>query len=110
MLGNDSMLTIMMKQSNRKKFSQKTNDMKTKAVIEYLVSVATNTTSLVANATTSGANIALNGNEYLDVVLFNHLIGFQPKYSTKLSAGKPYNLFLLHCLFVLTSNFVICVV
>lgn len=75
-----------MKQSNKKKFSQKTNDFKTKALIEYLISFATGSYSPANNSLQSSSANSSN-NEYLDLMLFNYLIGFQPRFTTKISTG-----------------------
>lgn len=80
------MLSIMMKQSNKKKFSQKTNDFKTKALIENLISFATGSYS-TANSSLQSSSANNSNNEYLDLMLFNYLIGFQPRFSTKISTG-----------------------
>ncbi|RYH20852.1 hypothetical protein EON65_22290 [archaeon] len=66
--GNDSMLTVMFKASNKKKFSQKTNDMKSKAIIEFLSSAS--------------------ASEVPELLLFNHLIGLLPKPTSKISPGE----------------------
>lgn len=73
MVAHDSMLTIMMRQSNKKKFSQKTNDLKTKALIDFLLSNY--------------------GYDIPELRLFCHLIGLQPKFTTTISAGKFYFLY-----------------
>lgn len=64
------MLTVMMRQAIRKKFSQKTNDYKIKSLIDYM--------------------IAPTGSENAEMILFCHLIGLQPKPTIKLSAGMPH--------------------
>ncbi len=61
------MLTVMMRQAIRKKFSQKTNDYKIKSLIDYMTSTS--------------------GSENSELILFCHLIGLQPKPTIKLSAG-----------------------
>eukprot|EP01031_Cornospumella_fuschlensis_P036671 gene36671-44487_t len=63
--GNDSMLTVMFKASNKKKFSQRTNDMKSKAIIDFLSSA-------------SAADVP-------ELLLFNHLVGLLPKPTSKIS-------------------------
>jgi hypothetical protein len=62
---HDSMLTIMMKVCNKKKFSQRTNDMKAKALIDFLASPA--------------------GAESPELIVFCHLIGLQPKPTSRIS-------------------------
>jgi hypothetical protein len=64
---NDSMLSILMKQSNKKKFSQKTNDYKTKGLIDFLLS-----------------NYSA---EMPELILFGHLVGLQPKFTNRIYPG-----------------------
>lgn len=68
--GNESMLAIMMKQSNKKKYSQKTNDYKTKGLIDFFLSNY--------------------GYEMPELILFSHMIGLQPKFTNKISAGMCF--------------------
>ena len=77
--GNDSMLTTMMKQCNKKKLSQKTNDIRTKCLLEFLLSNY--------------------GHEIPELILFNHLIGLQPKFTTNIFVGKSIHSMLLSFLF-----------
>jgi hypothetical protein len=64
------MLTVMMRQATRKKFSQRTNDYKIKSIIDYLM--------------------GSTGSENAELILFCHLIGLQPKPTIELSAGENY--------------------
>ena len=71
---NDSMLGTLMKMCNRKKFSQKTNDYRAKGIIEFLVSSV--------------------GYELPELIFFAHLVGLQPKFTRKISAGQNFLLLL----------------
>lgn len=70
--GHDSMLTIMMRVSTKKKMSQKTNDFKTKALIDFLSSPT--------------------AADSPEIILFTHLVGMQPKSTTRISPGERYPL------------------
>eukprot|EP01038_Epipyxis_sp_PR26KG_P006647 gene6647-9123_t len=62
---NESMVTTMLRISNRKKFSQRTNDFKAKSLIDFM----------------SGPS----GSESLEALLFGILIGLQPKLANTIS-------------------------
>lgn len=61
------MITLVFRQFNRKKFSQRTNDMRTRAVLDYLA--------------------ASTGSETPDFLLFGRLIGLQPRQTNQPRPG-----------------------
>lgn len=63
--GRESMITTMMRLFNRKRFSQRTNDMRIKAVLDYLA--------------------AVTGSETPELLLFGRLIGLQPRQTATIS-------------------------
>lgn len=65
--GNESMLTMMLRQVSKKKYSQKTNDFRTKSLLDSLMSPA--------------------GTEIPELMVFCNLVGILPKVSGKISAA-----------------------
>ncbi len=63
------MVTIMMRLTIRKKFSQRTNDFKAKSLVDFMSSSS-------------------SGCETPDLLLFGRLTGLQPKPTCNISAGK----------------------
>ena len=61
------MLTTTFRLFNRKRFSQRTNDMRTRAILDYIA--------------------ATTGSETADFLLFGRLIGLQPKQSAQPRPG-----------------------
>jgi hypothetical protein len=62
------MVAIMMRLTNRKKFSQRTNDFKAKSLIDFMSSPS-------------------SGTESQDLLLFGRLVGVQPRLTNNISVG-----------------------
>ena len=70
------MITLVFRQFNRKKFSQRTNDMRTRAVLDYLA--------------------ASTGSETPNFLLFGRLIGLQPRQTNQ---PRPGTAAVVYCLY-----------
>lgn len=64
------MLTLTFKLFNRKRFSQRTNDMRTRAILDF---IAANT-----------------GSETADFLLYGRLIGLQPRQTAQPRPGEHF--------------------
>ena len=66
--GKDSMIVTAFRLFNRKRFSQRTNDMRIRSILDYLAGTT--------------------GSENADFLLFSRLIGLQPKQTNQPRPGK----------------------
>ena len=81
------MITLVFRQFNRKKFSQRTNDMRTRAVLDYLA--------------------ASTGSETPDFLLFGRLIGLQPRQTNQ---PRPGTAAVVYCLYYLLLHYIYCTI